>query len=486
MNKVLDSKNKTLVKIVVIGWTLLSLSAHAQNTSAPTTPAAPATTAPPQTNVAQPGNQGYPAYDSATLERIDEKNRRERECSDLKGRRERAQSKLTELCRKSGLGGGTNNCEKKSLRCAEVTGGDSFDTMEAIGVALGLPPGSTQAAVNSCPQLSGKDYFSEKDKIQKEIKDIERDLADLNDDKAEVQDKYNQDMLKMQEDLAKAQEDYKKLEQQLEEEERERLAAFNEAQNSAKERMRQIGSDILELQGQLVQAQRQRAIEMNALSDSAGKRKCMTEVNKMKEDYEKTYAKNSFSSSNHIAQAKKKREELINFYNTCMNDFNQQRIALNEKNRSTQEKLEKSIRDKQSSLDEVENSLNLASTQLEEMKQSTLKKKSNALQAVVDMGTRMQQQMQAAYTKLQENLKTIASKTASLTSALNRANASLMTLGPAPTSRGSEYAPSEVSGEIGEQAAILLETDEKLCTDCRYCKSSSKSRGRSKDGLGGG
>lgn len=470
MNKVLDSKNKTLVKIVVIGWTLLSLTANAQNP-----PATPARTAPPQTNVAPGPNQGYGGYDADTLRDIDERNRKERRCEDVKNRREKAQSRLSELCRKSGLGGGTGSCESKSLRCAEVTGGDSFDTMEAIGIALGLPPGSTQAAANSCPQLSGKDYFSEKDKIQKEIKEIERDLADLNDDKAEIQDKYNQDMLKMQEDLAKAQEDYKKLEQQLEEEERERLAAFNEAQNSAKERMRQIGSEILELQGQLVQAQRQRAIELNALSDSAGKRKCMAEVNKLKQDYEKTYTKNSFSSSNHIAQAKKKREELINFYNTCMNDFNQQRIALNEKNRSTQEKLEKSIRDKQSSLDEVENSLNLASSQLEEMKQSTLKKKSTALQAVVDMGTRMQQQMQAAYTKLQENLKTIASKTASLTSALNRANVSLMTLGPAPTSRGSEYAPSEVSGEIGEQAGIIADTEDEFIA-CGYKKASSRSR----------
>lgn len=478
MNKVLDSKNRTLVKIVITSCTFLSLSAHAQNP-----PAAPANTAPPQTNTAPPVNQGYGGgVDSGTLKEIDERNRRERFCEDVKNRRERAQSKLSELCRKSGLGGG--NCESKSLRCAEVTSGESFDTLDAIGQALGLPAGSTQTAANSCPQLSGKDYFSEKDRIQKEIKDIERDLADLNDDKAEVQDKYNQDMLKMQEDLSKAQEDYKKLESQLDEEERERIAAFNEAQNSAKERMRQIGSEILELQGQLVQAQRQRAIELNALSDSAGKRKCMTEVNKMKADYEKTYAKNSFSSSNHIAQAKKKREELIDFYNTCMNDFNQQRIALNEKNRSAQEKLEKSIRDKQSSLDEVENSLNLASTQLEEMKQSTMKKKSNALQAVVDMGTRMQQQMQAAYTKLQENLKTISSKTASLTSALNRANASLMTLGPAPTSRGSEYAPAEVSSEIGDQAGIIADTEDDYAS-CGYKKlRSSGGSGRDRRGAG--
>lgn len=475
MNKVLDSKNKTLVKIVVIGWTLLSLSAHAQNP-----PAAPAATAPAQIQTPPLAPQGYGGVvvDAAAQERMHQKDRDDRRCAEVKSETDRARTRLSELCRKSGLGGSTRDCENKSLRCAEVTSGESFDTLEAIGMALGLPAGSTQSASNSCPQLSGKDYFSEKDKIQKEIKDIERDLADLNDDKAEIQDKYNQDMLKMQEDLAKAQEDYKKLEEQLDEEERERIAAFNEAQNSAKERMRQLGTDILDLQGQLVQAQRQRAIELNALSDSAGKRKCMTEVNKMKADYEKTYAKNSFSSSNHIAQAKKKRTELIDFYNTCMNDFNQQRISLNEKNRATQDRLEKSIRDKQSSLDEVENSLSLASSQLEEMKQSTMKKKSNALQAVVDMGTRMQQQMQAAYSKLQENLKTIATKTTSLTSALNRANASLMTLGPAPTSRSSEYAPSEVSGEIGEQAGIIADN----ASDYAKCGYGSKSRGQRNSG----
>ncbi|MEK2647156.1 hypothetical protein [Bdellovibrio sp. BCCA] len=386
-------------------------------------------------------------------------------CKQATDKIDEATRKIGEACRKAGMSG-SSNCVSKARSCADESGTDSFDTVGAFATVLGVPAGAAAGIGSACPQMNGRDYFAEKDKIQKEIKDTEKELAELNDDKANLQDDYNKEMQKIQETLTKAQEDYKKKESELDQEERERIAEFNNSQNQAKESMRKKGSEILNLRGQLTQLQRDKARSLNLMSESAGKRKCVSDLAKMKADYEKMYSSSAVSSSNHIAQAKKKKQEMIDFYNTCMNDFNQQRIALNEQTRQKQEDLDKQIRDAQSSLDEIQNSLTLANNQLDEMKQATVKKKTDALQSVIDLGTRSQQQMQAAYTKLQENLKTLAAKQASLQAALNRANQALMTLGPAPKSKSSEYTPGDASGEIDAQISVIERAKYGLPASC--------------------
>lgn len=374
-------------------------------------------------------------------------------CNEIRREYKEAEQKIAEACRKAGLS--ESNCASNAKSCGEELEEDSLDTMGAIGTVLGLPMGSTQSQVASkCPQMNGRDYFTEKDKMEKEIKDTQKEIAELNDDKAKLQDDYNKQMQDIQETLTKAQEDYKKKEEDLNQEERERVAQFQESQNQANEAMRKKGDEIISLRGQLTQLLRNKARALGKLTESTGKLSCMAEVNKMKAEYEKLYSSNSSASANFIGQAKKKKQEMINTYNTCMADFNQQRIQLNETTQNQQETLEKKIADTQSSLDEIQNSLNLASTQFEEIKQATAKKKQNALQSVIDLGTRSQQQMQAAYTKLQENLKTLAAKQASLEAALNRTNQSLQTLGPVPK-RGSEYSVATASSEISSQVNIL-------------------------------
>lgn len=376
-------------------------------------------------------------------------------CKDARDKMDRAQEKIGEACRKAGLGD-AKSCTSKARSCDDASSSESFDTVGALATVLGAPGINGNNLGNACPQMNGRDYFAEKDRLQKEIKDTEKELADLNDDKAKIQDDYNKEVQKIQETLTKAQEDYKKQEADIDQAEREQIADFTSNQNKAKEEMRQKGNQILKLQGDLVNLDRNKARALGTISEAAAKRSCVAKIAQMKQDYEKIYSTSSAgASTNFIAQAKRKKQELQTAYNECMNDFNQQRIALNEQSRSQREQLEQQIRDAQSSVDEIQNTLNLASSQLEEIKQSNKKKKSDALQSVIDLGTRSQQQMQSAYQKLQENLKTITAKTASLQAALNRANNSLMTLGPAPKSKSADYTPSEAASEISSQLDIL-------------------------------
>lgn len=391
----------------------------------------------------------------------------------------RAHEKIADACKKAKLG---DDCASKARSCDEVSTEESFNTMDAFAIALGLPPGSGGKVGSACPQANGRDYFTEKEKIQRELKDTQKELAELNDDKADIQDAYNKEMRDIQEELTKAQENYKKRSREIDQENRERIAEFNNTQNQAKDELRKKGAEILRLRGQLIQSQRDKALKLIAMTEASGKRACMKAVNEAKKAY---LGVSASTSSNHIAQAKAKKQELINIYNDCMDAFDQQRIALNESKKQEQEELNQQIADAQASMDEIQNSLSLASSQLEEIKQAADKEKADELQSVIDLGTRGQERMQAAYTKMQENLKTMAQKSANLQGDLNRANQDLMALGPAPK-RGSEYTPEEASSDISSQIKILdaIANDARLekCPDLKKLanESSTKYRGSSR------
>ncbi|WP_374029406.1 hypothetical protein [Bdellovibrio bacteriovorus] len=469
MNKISDKNERTVVKIFINILACASLLSYSPGAFAETT------TNNNNTNNNGSGNtqnqapqqpygfgMGYPP---------DYKDVRESEaCRQLTDKIDEATRKIGEACRKAGLSGGSN-CVAKAKNCAGTSGEDSFNTVDAFATVMGLPAGSLANVSAACPQMSGRDYFTEKDKIQKEIKDTEKELADLNDDKAQIQDDYNKEMEEIQKTLTEAQENYKKKELEIGEKERERIAEFNASQTQAKEEMRKKATEILRVRGQLIQSQRDKALKLIAMTEASGKRACMKAVTDAKKSYESVSAS---TSANHIAQAKKKKQELINIYNDCMDAFDQQRVALNESKRQEQDELTKQINDLQTSMDEVQNSLNLAQNQLEEMKQASAKEKNDALQSVIDLGNRLNQRMQAAYTKMQENLKTLAAKSASLQAALNRANQSLMTLGPAPKNKSSDYAPSDASSEIEAQISIIERADRNAPSSCRSKVSDSK------------
>lgn len=428
MSKTSGKTDRTVVKVFINTLACASMFSFATNSYA----AEPAPAAAPAQKVVS--DDAYAAgLNQARCERAQESMKQSR-------------NKIAEACRKAGMSAKAD-CVEKANSCSEASGEESFSSVQAFATVLGVP--ATGPGIGgACPQMNGRDYFTEKDKIMKEIKDTEKDLAELNDDKAKIQDDYNKEMQELQEALTKAQEDLKKKNLEIEQKDRERIAEFHTSQNQAKEELRKKGAEILRLRGNLIQSQRDKALKLIAMTEASGKRACMKAVNDARKSYDSV---SGGTSSNHIAQAKQKKKELINIYNDCMEAFDQQRIALNESKKQEQDELNQQINDLQSSMDEIQNSLNLASSQLDEMKQAAEKEKSDALQSVIDLGTLNQQKMQAAYTKMQENLKTLATKSTSLQAALNRANQSLLTMGPAPKSRSSEYTPSDASSEISSE-----------------------------------
>lgn len=395
----------------------------------------------------------YSTSDPKIIEAIENRAEKERErqsCIEERNKIMEAEKEIGEACKKAGLSGAS--CVSNAKSCGETSGTDSFNTLFSLGEALGLPTGNLSNLNSTCPQMSGRDYFEEKSKLEKEIKDTEKELADLNDDKADIEEKYYKEMQDIQKTLTEAQEDFKKKKLEIAKDDRERVADFMKTQNQANEELRRRGAEVLKIRGQLIQSQRDKALRLLAMTEASGKRACMKAVNDAKKAYDSVSASKSAS---HLSQAKRKRADLLNIYYDCMSAFDQQRIALNESKRSEQEELNNQLNNAQSSMDEIRNSLNLADTQLKEIKELATKEEADALQSVVDLGQRNEQQIRAAHEKVQKNLQTIAAKSQSTQMALNRINQSLMTLGPAPLRRNAEDTPGDASSTISAQINII-------------------------------
>lgn len=399
------------------------------------------------------------------------------QCASARDKLQQAQSKIGELCRKAG-GGSAGDCRRKAQECGEQSSSESFDTVAAFGTILGLPAGSTNIA-SKCPQYNGRDYFTDKKDIEKDIADTEKELADLNDDKAKIEKDYKKEMNDLQEALSKAQEEYKKNSLEIDQKEREKIAEFQNAQNQAKDEMRRKGSELLNLKGKVIKLQQDKAKELITLSEAAGQRECNKSVVAARKAFEAVYEeKGSMNRGSFFKLAKRKKTELIDTYNKCMESFDLARKNLNANTRQAQDQYTKEMNDLTSSIDEVQNGLNLASSQLDELKQASLKEKSDAVQAVIDLGTRTQTQMESAYKTMQQNLQTLSAKSQSLTAKLNRLNQSLMALGPVPK-RGSDYTIGEVGSEIDAQVDVI----ESLRNDNSICKSVRDAAGNASDRL---
>ncbi len=121
---------------------------------------------------------------------------------------------------------------------------------------------------------------------------------------------------------------------------------------------------------------------------------------------------------------------------------------------SRKKMLSQQIKNNDETVAEIQNTLNLGSNQLDEIKQSNLKAKADDLKSVIDLGTRSQTQMESAYTNLTQKMQALDKKQASLQQALNRSTNDLVQMGPVPA-RDSEISYSQASSKINAQIRAL-------------------------------
>lgn len=369
----------------------------------------------------------FPTSDPRKVD-LEIKAEKNRVCADARREYKDAEQKIADACRKAGIGSGTN-CISKAKTCAESAGEEDFNTIDALGVALGIPAGTRGTLSSNCPQSGARDYFDDKKRIEDEIKETEQDLAELSNDEADIQKELTETSEDIQKSIQEAQQELEKQKLEIKESKRQRLAEFQNSQAQAKEDLRRKDTELLRLNGQLRKSQSDKALQLIAMSEASGKRACLKGVEEARKGYAAIANSNNFKR---IATAKAKKADLIAIYNDCMDSFYKQRASLNETKKQEQDEIIKSINDTQSSIDEATDSLSLASTQLQQMEEDSEKELSNAEKKVMDLITVSQQKLVSAQQNYQKRMEALATKRTSLSNALTRANNKLLELGPVP------------------------------------------------------
>lgn len=358
-----------------------------------------------------------------------------------------AKRKIGEACGAAGFGA---NCYEEVMSCEDSLGSQDFNTMGVLGQVTGMPLDSLNSS-SQCPQLSGKDYFSTKKEIEADIKDANNDLADLEKEKADIEKDFNTEMQDIQKEIREAQKELADEKLKINEDSRQQKADFAKQQAETRNEVRKKNMDMLQLRGKMIKSDRDKATKMLQLSEGSTKRACMSAVKKLRDDLLKPGSKIS------IKDATALKAEINSSFDDCMKNFDQQRAALNETYRQEQSELQTSIDQLQSDIDDMENQLKLASSQLSEMEADAKSKQSTAEQNLVKMMQEAQTKMQASQQNMQKRLTAMSTKQGTIKQRLFKLNNELMALGPVPADRGSEDSPRKAMGKISAETEVIQE-----------------------------
>ncbi len=444
MNKFLHTKNQSPVKLFIKSVVTLSfvISSHAFSETILSTGKSPEQI----------------QYDK-------EKDFKDR-CDTAQGKYNDAQKALGDACKKASLGNATE-CISKSVSCGETLGEESFGTSQVLAQVLSVPDVSSIGG--SCPQMNGRDYYDEKDRLQKEIQDLEKQIAELKTEESEINDELNKTVQDLQKAISDAQDAYKEYQLSSKSKSREREAKFMEQQQKNAQNLQDISEQLLSLEIEVTNIQSQKAKDLVELAKTGGNTACLAQYQQERAKLQKA-ALSAKSSGSAIATAKLNNKALAEFFQTCMNDFHLKRQSIaktaSDKTAQVSKKIE-SVKKQQEQLNE---SIAAADTQLAQIKEDAATEDSNEQNKLTNLMSQTQTKMLAAQQKAQSQLQALTTKNQSLTAALNRANNSLLTLGPAPA-RGAEQTASQASSEISAQYNVMASiTSDASLSECGWIK----------------
>lgn len=450
MNRALTYTNRTLVKTLIILTSLISIPAAAQ----PAPPPAPAANVGGNSGS---NNQNQNDFDSKLA--FCQQNPSARMCEDLgiasgnscegtaRAKYDEAKRNIAKSCSAAGIGGNAQDCAEQVMSCDTAMSTQDFNSMAVLSQVVGV---QLDAGTSSgCPQLSGKDFYTEKRTIDDQMDDINKELAQLEKDKAAAEKEFNEKMQEVQKEIREAQKELEDEKLKISEETRQQAADFAEQQASTRSDVRKKNMDLLQLKGKLIKSDRERAINLIKLSESATKRACTGAIKELRDKILKPGSKIS------VKDARAANKELSQSFDDCMKNFDQQRATLNESYRQEQEELNTQIAQLQSDIDDIEGQLELASNQLKEMEADAKTRKNTAEQNLVKMMQEAQQKMTAAQDNLKKEMAAMTQEQNSLKGRLTKLSNELALLGPTPADRSSEDSPKKALANISPELDII-------------------------------
>lgn len=323
--------------------------------------------------------------------------------------------------------------------------GTTVDT-SAITSALGGGANQKQPA-GTCSDMSRRDYFDQKERLERELKQNTTDNTDLDREIADAKESLDKKMADAQAEINKAQKELNEKQSSINKEKREKAASIIEQQSKTAQEIRSLNSRMMDLRSQAAQTDSAYASQLAKLSsETTHKYVCLADIRKKRAEYMQGLSSNLGGSLTQAA-------DLQRAFDECMADFKRQVLSAMDNRESTMRKFAQDISNMQASIDDQNNALNSYNQQMQEANKELDKQANDETQAVI-------KQMSAAQTDLKNAQDTMIQKQAALKAKQTKINArttslgiDLYNMGPVPPSgaqTGWRTADAAVSRYISE------------------------------------
>lgn len=373
------------------------------------------------------------------------------DCDYAKRRADDKKDAFYSACKSSGKG--AESCKSQVSACDDAGSSDEYGNSAQLLVAFSNALGVSQNEVgSSCSQYSGQGFYEQKDKLEDKLDDINKKMKDNKKELADLNKDFSDDIKKIQDDIAKAQKEYQEKQSDIKEKQRDRAAEQAKTAADMAQKIRQAQSAILQKQQEKDDVYADKAQSLGQMTEDVANSTCMDTVRQAYLDRKKTLQMtNQKGSLKSLASSGGTNTSWLNTqFKQCMAKFYNARLNLIRKSDAKIETAEKTIRDAQSDIDNMQTQLSQAAS-LEQQAQSdentTLTNEQTALQTKISQAT---SQMQSLQQTTQQKAQAITDDQTALQKKLTQVSNQIASLGAAPANSKSTTSGTEVAAAGSE------------------------------------
>lgn len=383
------------------------------------------------------------------------------ECDNAKRTAEYARTELNRKCGDAGLSKGA--CFAQMKKCASAGGEEEYrdqeDLLVAFSNAIGVPQGQVG---EKCPDMSGQDFFDEKEKVEKNLDDINDDLADVKKEIADLNKDFSEKVKDVQEEIADAQKELKEKQLEIKKDQRERAMDFAKTSAELSKAIRDKQSLILRKRQDINNIYRSKNTSLISMSENVARRTCRAQARKLQKEYENNASGGSIRKL--LSQGFLKKKDVQNEYEVCKAQFDQQRISLIEQTEQKIEQIQDEINNAQSDIDNMTQQLSSMNSQEAEAKNDDNTAINNETTALTEKISRATAELQSLQQTTQQEAEALTQKQSYYQQKATRASNSLMQMeSSAQPKKKSTASIAQVQAAYSEYVEAVLQIPDESC-----------------------
>lgn len=406
-------------------------------------------------------------------------------CRDLRTQTDQAEQDMTKSCTEAGMKG--SDCIRTVIKCIEEdrkapkedsNSGVSMETVnQLLGAAgMGFQMPTTNALQNDkrCSNMASRDYFDEKDRIERDLKDLDRENGDLQKELAEEKEKVDEQFKDANEKVAQSKNELAEKKLKATKDQRDELSSLRQQQSDAAQNVRALNKKMTETRLQMAQYEIEHGKKFAAKTAELDQLACLVAVKDLRDQLVKAGVYNLKGSSgvSWAAQADQRKKELQARFDSCIREKNIERLALIQERESAMKLMKENLSSLQADIDQANTSMSSTTENMEQTIKDTEQSITNAQNATLQEMQNANSSMQAAQTTLQQKQAALAQKQQSLVDRRTRLNKDLVNLGPEPN-RGAKVGWYEASRGV-ETFKSRLDNFKSKCCGLKERKDNSK------------